>query len=67
MLRGTPAADGMLVLAGGGISAMPASMGQPFDSRFEGRGTAERFFLTGGGQKFGGGSAVERSFCGGFF
>ena len=46
-LRGKPAADGTLVLSGGGISAVPASYGAPFDSRFDGAWTGDRFRLKG--------------------
>jgi len=46
-LRGTPQADGKLVMTGSGISPVPSNYGQPFDSRFEGAWTGDAFRLKG--------------------
>jgi len=46
-LRGKPEADGTLVLTGSGISGIQGSYGNPFNSRFEGAWTGDRFRLKG--------------------
>ncbi len=45
--RGRPAADGTLVMTGSGISPLSFAYGRPFDTRFEGRWTGDRFKLSG--------------------
>jgi class 3 adenylate cyclase len=46
-LRGKPEPDGTLVLTGTGISGIQGSYGNPFNSRFEGAWTGDRFRLKG--------------------
>ena len=46
-LRGKPEPDGTLVLTGTGISGIQGSYGHPFNSRFEGAWTGDRFRLKG--------------------
>ena len=45
--RGRPAADGTLVLTGNGIGGQARGRGQPYEIRFTGRWTGDRFVLRG--------------------
>jgi class 3 adenylate cyclase len=45
--RGRPAVDGTLVMTGNGLGSQGAGTGQPFDIRFAGRWTGDRFVLRG--------------------
>jgi class 3 adenylate cyclase len=45
--RGRPAADGTLVLTGNGLGSRGGGWGQPFNIRFAGRWTGDRFVLRG--------------------
>lgn len=45
--RGRPAADGTLVMTGNGLGGQAGGRGQPYDIRFPGRWTGDRFVLRG--------------------
>ncbi len=47
IVRGRPAADGTLVLTGNGLGSQGGGWGLPFDIRFAGRWTGDRFALRG--------------------